>query len=285
MEVRDFPSAEWPIQLGEIPQVPERLWIRGSMPAPETKLLAVVGSRALTHYGQQACESLIAGLAGYPISVVSGLALGADACAHKAALRAGLHTIAIPGSGLDDSAISPRTNLGLAQDILAAGGALIAEHEPLYKPHPYDFPSRNRLMVGMSDAVLMIEAGQKSGTLITARLAVDYNRELLSVPHRIGDPHAFGPHLFIRLGAALVTDPLHILEALKIPPRETGQHGEPPRDLEDAEVAIWRMLEEPMTRDEILRANTDTAGEALTALVSLELRGLIKEEFGAWHRL
>lgn len=285
MEVRDFPTAEWPIQLGEIPQVPERLWIRGSMPAPETKLLAVVGSRALTHYGQQACESLIAGLAGYPISVVSGLALGADACAHKAALRAGLHTIAIPGSGLDDSAISPRTNLGLAQDILAAGGALIAEHEPLYKPHPYDFPSRNRLMVGMSDAVLMIEAGQKSGTLITARLAVDYNRELLSVPHRIGDPHAFGPHLFIRLGAALVTDPLHILEALKIPPRETGQHGEPPRDLEDAEVAIWRMLEEPMTRDEILRANTDTAGEALTALVSLELRGLIKEEFGAWHRL
>lgn len=284
MEIRDFPVAEWPQQLSEIPQIPARLWIRGTMPAPESKLLAVVGSRALTHYGQQACESLIAGLAGYPISIVSGLALGADACAHKAALRAGLHTIAIPGSGLDDSVISPRTNLGLARDILAAGGALMSEHEPLYQPHPYDFPSRNRLMVGLSDAVLMVEAGQKSGTLITARLAVDYNRELLSVPHRIGDPHAFGPHLFIRLGATLVTEPLHILEALKLPPRETGMRGDAPADLEETETAIWRMLEEPMTRDEILRANTGGAGEALTALVSLELRGLIKEEFGAWHR-
>lgn len=284
MEIRDFPVAEWPRQLSEIPQIPARLWIRGTMPAPESKLLAVVGSRALTHYGQQACESLIAGLAGYPISIVSGLALGADACAHKAALRAGLHTIAIPGSGLDDSVISPRTNLGLARDILAAGGALMSEHEPLYQPHPYDFPSRNRLMVGLSDAVLMVEAGQKSGTLITARLAVDYNRELLSVPHRIGDPHAFGPHLFIRLGATLVTEPLHILEALKLPPRETGMRGDAPADLEETETAIWRMLEEPMTRDEILRANTGGAGEALTALVSLELRGLIKEEFGAWHR-
>lgn len=284
MEIRDFPVAEWPQQLSEIPQIPARLWIRGTMPAPESKLLAVVGSRALTHYGQQACESLIAGLAGYPISIVSGLALGADACAHKAALRAGLHTIAIPGSGLDDSVISPRTNLGLARDILAAGGALMSEHEPLYQPHPYDFPSRNRLMVGLSDAVLMVEAGQKSGTLITARLAVDYNRELLSVPHRIGDPHAFGPHLFIRLGATLVTEPLHILEALKLPPRETGMRGDAPADLEETETAIWRMLEEPMTRDEILRANTGGAGEALTALVSLELRGLIKEEFGTWHR-
>jgi DNA processing protein len=285
MEIRDFLRDEWPKQLLEIPQLPARLWLRGTMPRAGTKLLTVVGSRALTHYGQEACESLIAGLAGYPISIVSGLALGADACAHRAALRAGLHTIAIPGSGLDDAAISPRTNLALAKSIVEAGGALISEHEPLYVPHPYDFPSRNRLMVGMSDAVLMIEAGQKSGTLITARLAVDYNRELLAVPHRIGDPHAFGPHLFIRLGAALVTDPLHILEALKIPPRETGSRGEPPRDLEDAEISIWRMLEEPKTRDEILRGNAENAGEVLTALIALELRGLIKEEFGAWHRL
>jgi len=231
---------------------------------------------------------LIGGLAGYPISIVSGLALGADACAHKAALAAGLHTIAIPGSGLDDAAIGPRANFGLAQDILKSGGALLSEHEPDYRAAPWDFPARNRLMVGMSDAVLVIEAGPKSGTLITARLATEYNRDLLCIPHRIGDTHSFGSHLFIRLGAALVSDPLHILEVLKIPPREAASRGAAPSDLEDAELVIWNMLDEPQSRDEILRTSTALdvgAGEALTALVALELRGLVKEEFGQWRRI
>ena len=105
---------------------------------------------------------------------------------------------------------------------MKSGGALISEHEPHYVAHAYDFPARNRIMVGMSNAVLLIEAGEKSGTLITARLATEYNRDLMSVPHRIGDPHSFGPHLFMRLGAALVSDPLHILEVLKIPPSDIG---------------------------------------------------------------
>ncbi|HCR52327.1 TPA: DNA-protecting protein DprA [Candidatus Kaiserbacteria bacterium] len=284
MEVRELRRSEWPKQLQEIPQPPKRLWIRGSLPAAGTKILAVVGSRAMTRYGQEACEKLIAGLAGYPISIVSGLALGVDTCAHKAALSVGLHTIAIPGSGLDDSVISPRTNLLVANNILAKGGALVSEHEPRYVPRAYDFPSRNRIMVGMSDAVLIVEAGPKSGTLITARLASEYNRELLCIPHRIGDVHGFGPHLFIRLGAALASDSLHILEALKIPPREAPA-GAAPSDLEDTELVIWNMLEEPQTRDEILRASSHGAGDALTALVALELRGLIREEFGAWRRI
>lgn len=284
MDIRELAREEWPAQLLEIPQLPKKLWMRGSLPPEGTKLLAVVGSRAMTHYGQEACQKLIGGLAGYPISIVSGLALGVDACAHKAALAAGLHTISIPGSGLDDTVISPRTNFQLAKDILAAGGALISEQEPEHKPRLGEFPSRNRLMVGLSDAVLIIEAGQKSGTLITARLASEYNRDLLCIPHRIGDPHAFGPHLFIRLGAALVTEPLHILEALRIAPRESAERGVRPDDLEEAELVIWDMLEEPKTRDEILRAALGGAGDTLTALVALELRGLIKEEFGAWRR-
>src|SRR3989344_6592109 len=111
-------------------------------------------------------------------------------------------------------------------------------------------------MVGIADAVLVIEAGEKSGTLITARLAGEYNRDLLCIPHRIGDPHAFGPHLFIRLGAALVSDSLHILEALHIVPREAGERGVAPSDLENIELVVWNMLEEPKTRDEILRAGS-----------------------------
>lgn len=287
MKIQELAREEWPAQLLEIPQLPKQLWVQGTLPPTGTRLLTVVGSRAMTHYGQEACQKLISGLAGYPVSIVSGLALGVDTCAHKAALAAGLHTIAIPGSGLDDASLYPRSNLGLAGDILKAGGALISEHEPRHTARAYDFPSRNRLMVGLADAVLVIEAGQKSGTLITARLACEYNRELLCIPHRIGDPHAFGGHLFIRLGATLVTEPIHILEALKIPPREVAYNGIAPADLEDVELVIWNMLPEPKTRDEILRDGSAVAGasELLTALVALELRGLIKEEFGAWYRI
>src|SRR3989344_5574649 len=100
MEIRELEKSEWPKQLLEIPQPPERLWVRGTLPPVWHKLLTVVGSRAMTRYGQEACQMLITGLAGYPISIVSGLALGVDTCAHKAALKAGLHTLALPGSGL-----------------------------------------------------------------------------------------------------------------------------------------------------------------------------------------
>lgn len=284
MDIRELERTEWPEQLLEIPQPPERLWVRGSLPPEGTKLLTVVGSRAMSRYGQEACEKLITGLAGYPISIVSGLALGVDTCAHRAALAAGLHTLVVPGSGLGDNILYPRSNRSFAKEILEKAGGMLSEYPPDEPSRVYYFPERNRIMVGLSDAVLLIEAGQKSGTLITARLASEYNRELLCIPHRIGDPHAFGSHLFIRLGATLVTEPIHILEALKIAPRETTL-GTAPADLEDTERAIWDMLDEPMTRDEILRSASAPAGEALTALVSLEIRGLIKEEFGAWRRV
>ena len=140
METREFPQEEWPKELLEIPQLPKKLWIRGALPPKDFKKLAVVGSRALSHYGQEACQKLIAGLAGYPISIVSGLALGTDACAHKAALAAGLHTIAIPGSGLDDSVISPRANVSLSKDILQSGGLLF-----LNKNHSINPGSQNSL--------------------------------------------------------------------------------------------------------------------------------------------
>lgn len=283
MKTRELPKEEWPSQLKEIPQPPKKLWMRGVLPPAGHKLLAVVGSRAMTRYGQEACEKLITGLAGYPISIVSGLALGIDTCAHKAALSAGLHTLAVPGSGLDDSILYPRSNRTFAKELLEKGGGMISEYPPDTPSHVRYFPERNRIMVGLADAVLVVEAGEKSGTLITARLASEYNRDLLCIPHRIGDPHAFGPHLFIRLGAALVSEPLHILEVLGIPPRESGISGTAP-DLEGIECEVWELLEEPHTRDEILRDMNGNAGEILTALVSLELRGLIKEEFGAWRR-
>jgi len=275
---------DYPSSLLEIPSPPEKLWVRGSWAPAGTKHLAVVGSRALTRYGKEACDMLISGLAGYPVSIVSGLALGADAAAHRAALKAGLHTLAIPGSGLNDDVISPRSNSDLAQEILASGGMLLSEQEPGEPSRPQYFPSRNRIMVGLADAILVIEAGDKSGTLITARLASEYNRDLLCVPHRIGDAHGFGSHLFIRLGAALVTEPLHILEALRIKPRE-GTDLALAGKLEGAEKTMYAVLVDPLPRDEAIRESRLSVGEALTALVSLELKGLIREEFGAWRRI
>lgn len=273
---------DMPPRLLEIPEPPRALKTRGAWPPAKTRFLAVVGSRAQTPYGRQACESLIAGLAGYPVSIVSGLALGTDACAHKAALSAGLHTVAVLGSGIDDASIYPRTNFGLAKDILAAGGLLVSEKQDGYKPQLHDFPKRNRIVVGLSHAVLVIEAGPKSGTLITARLAGEYNRELMFVPHRIGDAHGFGAHLFSRLGATLVSEPRHILEALGIEAREEGEKA--PVALSADEQRVYDLLEEPLPRDELIRASGLAAPDALSALVLLELKGLAKEEFGAWRR-
>lgn len=274
---------DYPAKLLEIPSPPKELWERGTWPGSGTKFLAVVGSRAQTPYGRRVCEKFIEGLRGYPISIVSGLALGTDACAHKAALAAGLHTIAVPGSGLDDRVLSPRTNAGIAKDILDAGGLLLSEHSPSYEPRPYDFPSRNRIMVGLSDAVLMIEAGEKSGTLISARLASEYNRELLCVPHHVGDPQGFGAHLFLRLGATLVSDPFHLLEALGIPPATHISKAE--ILFEENEQEVYALLETPLPRDEILRISKLSPSDTLTALVTLELKGVLKEEFGAWRRV
>lgn len=270
-------------RLQEIPEPPETLHERGTYPDAQVKTLAVVGSRALSRYGQEACEKLISGLSGYPISIISGLALGADACAHKTALYAGLHTIAVPGSGLNQRVMYPRTNAKLAEDIVRKGGLLLSEHEDMHRARPEDFPSRNRIMVGLADAVLVIEAGPQSGTLITARLTHEYNRELLCIPHRIGDPHGYGNHLFIRLGATLVTESEHILQALNIDIKE--KRADANVELTEKEQIILAHIKEGKEKDVIIRTSPLPPSETLSALLSLELKGVAKEEFGLWKCL
>jgi len=219
-DIRQLAPHEFPKLLKEIPDTPEKLYLKGSLPSDEYRFLCVVGSRSYTSYGKDVCEKLIGELAGYPIVIVSGLAIGIDAIAHKAALDSGLNTIAVPGSGLNRDVLYPKTNAGLAKSILESGGALLSEFEPEEEATPYNFPRRNRIMAGLSHAVLVIEAQQKSGTLITARLATDYNRDVLTVPHSIFSKTGEGPHMLIRTGAVPVTSPAHIPEALDIQPEE-----------------------------------------------------------------
>ena len=216
--IRTLAPEEFPSLLHEIPDAPHALNCRGTLPSPDLKLLAVVGSRKHTSYGTQVVEHLIAGLRGYPIGIVSGLALGIDSLAHTAALQNDLYTIAVPGSGLDDSVLYPHSHLPLAHTILESGGGLLSEYDHTFAATPWSFPQRNRIVTGMSNATLLIEAGEKSGTLISARLASDYNREVLAVPGDIFSENSRGVHQFLKLGATPITHAEDILAALGIDP-------------------------------------------------------------------
>ena len=255
-------------QLGEISDPPKTLWIRGNLPPAGQKFLAVVGSRRHSSYGKEVCEKLIAGLTGHPISIISGLALGIDSIAHRSALNASLHTIAVPGSGLNDGVLYPRTHLGLAHEILKSGGALLSEFEPDMRATPYTFPQRNRIMAGLAHAVLLVEAGERSGTLITARLTSEFNRELLVVPGSIFSPNSAGVHQFLKLGATPITTSADILQALgfDIEAGNTISH----EDLSDDERAVVELLSvEPLDRDQLIAKLGKNASEVSILLSTL----------------
>jgi DNA processing protein len=280
--IRELKKKEFPTQLSEIPQSPVKLFIRGDLPGPNTKLLCVVGSRRYTNYGKEVCEKLIAGLRGYDIAIVSGLAIGIDGISHQAAISTGLKTIAIPGSGLDINSIHPQAHIGLMKKILESGGCLLSEYEPDFKATQYSFPQRNRIMAGLSSAVLIIEAEIKSGTLITSRLATDYNKDVLTVPGSIFSKTSEGPHMLIRLGATPITKSSDLLEALGFKTKDST-----PRNLEleynecsPEEKAVIKILRIPTPRDEVLRALNMPVSQANAVLSVMELKDLIKETLG-----
>ena len=277
--IRELDKKDFPKQLMEIPEPPTKLYIRGELPKSDTKFLCVVGSRKYTNYGKDACEKLIAGLRGYDVTIVSGLAIGIDGIAHQAAINTGLKTIAMPGSGLNVKAIHPLAHIDLAQRILESGGCLLSEFEPDFMATQYSFPKRNRITAGLSQAVLIIEAEIKSGTLITSRLATEYNKDVLTVPGSIFSKTSEGPHLLIRLGATPITKPQELLLALGFEPKDNGPRN---LELEYAECSldekkIIALLIEPKTRDEIFRSLDLPVSQINTVLTIMELKGLIKE--------
>ena len=283
--IRQLKPAEFPALLREMSQKPKLLYIRGTLPSEELKYLCVVGSRACTPYGRRMTQKLIAELAQYPIAIVSGMALGIDSEAHKAALDVGLPTVAVLPSSLDEASLYPSSNKALAQRILARGSALISENTTPFKAAPYSFAQRNRVMAGMSHATLVIEAGEKSGTLITARLALDYNREVLAIPHELGRESGAGANRLLREGATLVRNGEDILQVLGLAPLENPKQGVLPTDLTDVEVKIMEALTEAKVKDELIEEAELSAQEASIALSSLLIRGLIVERLGKIERL
>ena len=278
-DIKQLKSEEYPELLKEINDPPKKLYIKGELPPDNMKYLCVVGSRKYSPYGKDVCKTLIEGLRGYPIVIVSGLALGIDSIAHESALDNGLTTIAVPGSGLNENVLHPKTHKELARRIVKSGGTMLSEFEENFKATHYSFPQRNRVMAGMSHAVLIIEAEEKSGTLITSKFATEYNRDVLSVPASIFSGNSFGPHMLLRLGATPIRNSGDILEALGLK-QEEGQQKLDLKDLSEKERKVMDILKTPMERDELIANLGFPIQDANVTLSAMEIKGIIKESYG-----
>lgn len=193
----------YPPLLREIKDPPQQLFVRGSIEALTKTAIAVIGTRKLSPYGARTLAEIVPPLA-ERLVIVSGLALGADGAAHSAAIMCNGTTVAVLGSGVDDDSLYPASHLGLAHRIIESGGALLSEHPPGTHPYPGHFPVRNRIIAGMCRATLICEAAEDSGTLITARCALEYNRDVYAIPGSIYSPQSAGTNALIKEGAGLV---------------------------------------------------------------------------------
>lgn len=272
----------WPAELAEIEAPPEELWARGRVELlARGPRIAVVGTRAPTPYGEAQARRFARALADAGAVIVSGLARGIDAAAHEAALDAGGGTIAVLGSGVD----RPWPTGPLTERMLAEG-LLLSEHAPGEPPKRHHFPLRNRLISGLSRMVLVVEAAEASGSLITARWAADQGRTVVALPGRVDHPMARGCHRLIREGAQLVEDPEELLEELGLG-RATGPNvSSSPAPLAPAAQALLEQLRgETLTPDELAERCRLSVAEVLAALVELELGGRVARGCGALYRL
>jgi DNA processing protein len=278
-------DAEYPRLLNQIPDPPPYLYVRGQL-ASTPNMLAVVGSRNATGYGKTIARRLSADLAACGLTVVSGMALGIDTCAHQGALQAGGRTVAVMGTGLNR--IYPAENRKLC-DAIAANGAVVTELSLEAGPDARHFPARNRIISGMALGTLVVEATVKSGSLITARLAAEQNREVFAIPGSIESFKSTGTHALIKQGAKLVENVPDILEELPAAAGQAlaGNRGarqiqKPlPVELSALDSRIMAELDHyPVHIDELVRKLALDPGELAAALLQLELKGVISQAPG-----
>lgn len=270
-KIKDLSRNLWPPGLLEIPQPPKKLFIRGEIPSNH-RFLCIVGPRKYSEYGEKVCQKIISGLSGSPICIVSGLAIGIDSIAHLSALENSLPTIAFPGSGLSKEVLYPAQHRQLAAKILENNGALISEFSNDFGIQSWMFPQRNRLMAGISDATLIIEAVPKSGTMITARLTLDYNRNLLAVPGSIFNVNSAGTNNLIRQGAIPITSANDILEIFNL---ELNSK-ELLKSLSEKEKIILKNLQGETSIETLLQKTKLTISELNEKLILLEINGFIQ---------
>jgi DNA processing protein len=274
----------YPYLLSQIADPPHTIFVRGHLPAKETPLVAVVGTRRHSTYAKQICGDLVRPLASQGIAIVSGLALGIDGIAHNETLSVGGITVAVLGSGIDKDNIYPPARKHLAERIIDSGGAVISEYPPNFLPTQYSFPARNRIIAGLALGTLVIEAPAKSGSLITARCALDYNREVFTVPHPITSLLGIGNNNLIKMGAYLVTEPSDITNVLNLLNLKQETKGDNLQLDSATETAIWSILSrEPKHIDSITRESGLDSSAVNSTLILMEIKGLAKNLGGMMY--
>lgn len=267
----------YPKLLKEISDPPFLIYCRGNLECLNLPSVAIVGSRKYSQYGKQVAEKFSYDLARAGICIVSGLALGIDAIAHSGALEAKGKTISILGSSLDSANILPRTNYGLAQEILRGDGLLLSEFSVPTSPSIGTFPARDRLMAGLTLGTLVIEAAEKSGSLITPNHAVEFNREVFAVPGPIYSPVSVGTNTLIKKGAKIVTCIADILEELRLESPKEKQLQLDILDLTEEEKSIMHVLSpEPTHIDRIIKLTKLETSCVSTNLSMLEIKGAVR---------
>jgi DNA processing protein len=268
----------WPARLSAIPEPPRQLRVRGELARPGERRVALVGSRHPDPYGADLARELARGLARAGVCVVSGGAEGIDAAAHEAALQAGGRTIAVFGTGIDVA--FPSGHRALFERIAAAGGALVSEYEDGQRGERWTFPRRNRLVSALSEAVVVVRAGPRSGALLTAAWARRQGVPVLAVPGDVREEGSQGPLALLRQGAKVAASAGDVLAALGMQ-GELPLSGDDPAVLEGDEAALLAALSRvPRHADELARAVGLGAGAALAGLLQLELRGLCEQRPG-----
>ncbi|OGI40222.1 MAG: DNA protecting protein DprA, partial [Candidatus Moranbacteria bacterium RIFOXYB1_FULL_44_23] len=250
---------------------------RGNLEILKNKSIAVVGSRKFTEYGQRTTQNLCRDLVRAGLTIVSGLALGIDAIAHRATLAAEGSTIAVLGTGIDDDTIYPRDNFNLAKDILAKGGTLLTEYPPHTPSLKQNFPARNRIMAGLTLGTLVIEAALDSGSLITAGFALEAGREVFAVPGSIFSPQSAGANFLIKSGAKLVESATDVLQELNLAERDQPKLQKIYEPKTREEEKVWNTLSsDPLHVDRLVkltRLNPATIG---STLATLEIEGVVR---------
>ena len=283
---------EYPERLKEIYDPPPVLWVRGKAELLSQPGIAVVGTRHPSPYGSGMAEMLARDLAVRRLLIISGMARGVDSCAHKGALAAHMPTVAVWGTGID--VVYPKENKRLAEEILATGGAIVSELPMGTFPAPQNFPRRNRILSGLSIAVLVVEAAENSGTRVTARCAADQNRDLFAVPGNVNSKGSWTPNTLIKQGAKLVATWEDVWEDL---PSQVRQQLEAEAPVESKSATTASLLPDPVLRPEeamvleVLQADAAlqideilelvetqlTSSEVFMALFELEITGRIRQ--------
>ncbi len=270
---------EYPEILREIPFPPKKISIWGLFPKTKN-YLSIVGTRKCSAYGEEILRKIIAGLSPYGFTIVSGLAKGIDTIAHKASLENNIPTIAVLGSGLAPEALYPRQNFKLAEEIASRGGAVISEYKHDMKAQLWSFPQRNRIISGLCRATLVVEAPEKSGALITAKFALDQNRDVLAVPGSAFSQNSIGTNKLIKQGAGLVESAEDVLRAYGIElsnpvAKESNRVAE--LNLSSDEKKVFDIMAEPMDANLIIRKSGLATHTAQAVIGLLEIRGIIKK--------